>query len=162
MTYDHSHTHCWNQKTPACGQTLEAHKQCCLCDAPYEENLKSKPHLESWAGEFEKFVAGRAQPIKNYKATVGDFHSWVTPEEIKSFIRGLLEKERAEWEKKEKDGVSIYIFESGVEAERGRIVDMVKEMIGKRLEYIRADKKLNTEFDIALNAILASLTNNEK
>lgn len=33
---DHSHTHCWKQgKSPACGQSLESHKQCCLCDTPY-------------------------------------------------------------------------------------------------------------------------------
>lgn len=29
----HSHSHCWNQGgKPACGQPLEKHKQCCLCD----------------------------------------------------------------------------------------------------------------------------------
>ncbi len=28
-----SHFHCWQQgKSPACGQLLENHVQCCLCD----------------------------------------------------------------------------------------------------------------------------------
>lgn len=37
MEYErnYSHTHCWNQKTPACGQPLQNHKQCCLCDTKY-------------------------------------------------------------------------------------------------------------------------------
>jgi hypothetical protein len=31
--YNHlSHTHCWNQESPACGIPLEKHTQCCLCD----------------------------------------------------------------------------------------------------------------------------------
>jgi len=34
---NHSHYHCWKQsQPPACGQTLENHKQCCLCDTPYK------------------------------------------------------------------------------------------------------------------------------
>lgn len=39
-TYDYngSHTHCWNQgKSPACGQKIENHKQCCLCDTPMQK-----------------------------------------------------------------------------------------------------------------------------
>lgn len=34
--YEHiSHSHCWAQgKDPACGQKIENHKQCCLCDLP--------------------------------------------------------------------------------------------------------------------------------
>lgn len=43
---DGSHYHCWDQvnnedsdiepeDTPACGQPLEKHKQCCLCNVPY-------------------------------------------------------------------------------------------------------------------------------
>lgn len=38
MDYErnHSHSHCWNQgKSPACGQSLASHKQCCLCDRSY-------------------------------------------------------------------------------------------------------------------------------
>lgn len=27
----HSHTHCWNQISPACGQPIDKHTQCCLC-----------------------------------------------------------------------------------------------------------------------------------
>jgi len=41
-----SHVHCWNQGTPACGQPLEKHKQCCLCDMPYE------PKIEGWRENF--------------------------------------------------------------------------------------------------------------
>lgn len=44
---NHSHYHCWEQvdnedsdkepqDTPACGQPLKNHKQCCLCDTLYE------------------------------------------------------------------------------------------------------------------------------
>lgn len=33
---DHSHIHCWNQGTStACGQPLEKHTQCCLCDETF-------------------------------------------------------------------------------------------------------------------------------
>ena len=41
---DYSHTHCWNQGSqPACGQKLENHKQCCLCDkkAPEVEECQN-------------------------------------------------------------------------------------------------------------------------
>ncbi|MDD5069032.1 MAG: hypothetical protein PHN89_05570 [Candidatus Pacebacteria bacterium] len=44
---NHSHTHCWNQGgKPACGQPLEKHKQCCLCDTPSPtvEEGKCKKH----------------------------------------------------------------------------------------------------------------------
>ena len=34
----------------------------------------------------------------------------------------------------------------------------VEKLLGERLIYIQADKKLNTEFDIAINAVLAILT----
>lgn len=48
-----SHYHCWNQvdnedndieplETPACGQKLEDHKQCCLCDTPYPQEEKKE------------------------------------------------------------------------------------------------------------------------
>lgn len=34
MNYDqYSHTHCWNQRPPACGILLADHRQCCLCEA---------------------------------------------------------------------------------------------------------------------------------
>lgn len=40
---DYSHTHCWNQgKSPACGQPLENHKQCCLCDMPMPKKEMAK------------------------------------------------------------------------------------------------------------------------
>jgi hypothetical protein len=29
---DHSHYHCWDQETPACGIKKEDHKRCCLCE----------------------------------------------------------------------------------------------------------------------------------
>jgi len=33
-----SHYHCWDQdQPPACGISLENHKQCCLCDTPYSK-----------------------------------------------------------------------------------------------------------------------------
>lgn len=36
-----SHTHCWNQgNSPACGQKIENHKQCCLCDTPAPPNTQ--------------------------------------------------------------------------------------------------------------------------
>lgn len=38
---NYSHYHCWDQKTPACGQPLEKHKQCCLCDT-------LSPQVEKW------------------------------------------------------------------------------------------------------------------
>lgn len=48
---NHSHYHCWDQvnnedsdiepqDTPACGQKLEDHKQCCLCDTVYKPRPK--------------------------------------------------------------------------------------------------------------------------
>lgn len=41
---NHSHYHCWEQYkyefgtelNPACGQPIENHKQCCLCDTKFE------------------------------------------------------------------------------------------------------------------------------
>ena len=40
---DYSHTHCWKQEDgPACGQPLENHKQCCLCDTPYSSKKPPK------------------------------------------------------------------------------------------------------------------------
>lgn len=39
---DYSHVHCWNQESPACGQPLEKHKQCCLCDLPSPEIVEKK------------------------------------------------------------------------------------------------------------------------
>lgn len=35
---DRSHTHCWNQQSPACGQSLDKHTQCCLCSAVTENS----------------------------------------------------------------------------------------------------------------------------
>lgn len=38
MDYErnYSHDHCWKQiGHPDCNQPMEAHKQCCLCDTPY-------------------------------------------------------------------------------------------------------------------------------
>ena len=49
---DYSHTHCWNQKTPACGIPLEKHTQCCLCDVKVEEKIPKSDLLE-WAKENE-------------------------------------------------------------------------------------------------------------
>ena len=45
----YSHSHCWNQgKNPACGQPLENHKQCCLCDTVYKprKRFPSQPNSE--------------------------------------------------------------------------------------------------------------------
>ena len=45
---DYSHTHCWNNEQrnlggiPPCGQKLEDHKQCCLCDLKYPQQEKNK------------------------------------------------------------------------------------------------------------------------
>lgn len=40
---DFSHSHCWNQGgSPACGQSLESHKQCCLCDTVFPEPTMSE------------------------------------------------------------------------------------------------------------------------
>jgi hypothetical protein len=50
---DYSHTHCWNQKTPACGIPLEKHTQCCLCDVKVEEKI-SKSDLLEWANKSKK------------------------------------------------------------------------------------------------------------
>lgn len=44
---NYSHSHCWNQTTPACGQDLKDHKQCCLCDTKYGE-------AEDWEKNNEK------------------------------------------------------------------------------------------------------------
>lgn len=33
---NYSHSHCWNQTTPACGISLKKHKQCCLCDTKFD------------------------------------------------------------------------------------------------------------------------------
>ena len=42
---NHSHYHCWNQdQPPACGQKLENHKQCCLCDTPTPSLEKECEH----------------------------------------------------------------------------------------------------------------------
>lgn len=59
---DHSHTHCWDQKSPACGQELSKHGQCCLCDTPYPQNrsdsvtLPDSKSTESWEEEFDKMM----------------------------------------------------------------------------------------------------------
>lgn len=56
---DGSHTHCWDQvdnedsdiepqDMPACGQPLEKHKQCCLCDMPAPDKI------EVWEEEFNE------------------------------------------------------------------------------------------------------------
>lgn len=45
----YSHSHCWNQgKSPACGQPLKNHKQCCLCDTVYKprKRFPSQPNSE--------------------------------------------------------------------------------------------------------------------
>lgn len=40
---DFSHSHCWAQgRPPACGQPLEKHTQCCLCDTPVPANSEGK------------------------------------------------------------------------------------------------------------------------
>lgn len=43
MSYErnHSHSHCWNQEFPACGQSISTHKQCCLCDTSKPSKNKS-------------------------------------------------------------------------------------------------------------------------
>ncbi len=46
---DFSHSHCWHQKTPACGIPLEKHTQCCLCDVLYDQgkvNASTPPRCE--------------------------------------------------------------------------------------------------------------------
>lgn len=51
---DGSHNHCWEQKgenKPACGQPLEKHKQCCLCDTPIP------PTDNGWESRFDKEMA---------------------------------------------------------------------------------------------------------
>lgn len=59
---DHSHVHCWDQEGgfPACGESLNEHKQCCLCDTPIPESFTvPKPDflkdnlLEDWEQEFK-------------------------------------------------------------------------------------------------------------
>jgi hypothetical protein len=46
--YKGSHTCCWNQgKSSACGQPIENHKQCCLCDTPFPaERTGDKGRIE--------------------------------------------------------------------------------------------------------------------
>lgn len=53
---DHSHTHCWNQTSPACGQPLEKHTQCCLCSAVPEktENIQSDLNYKPSQQESDK------------------------------------------------------------------------------------------------------------
>lgn len=59
---DYSHSHCWNQKgenKPACGQPLETHTQCCLCEEKYHigesNNMVPLPTEDSWEGDIEKW-----------------------------------------------------------------------------------------------------------
>lgn len=50
----YSHSHCWQQgKNPACGQPLENHKQCCLCDTVYKprKRFPSQPNSEEKCGD---------------------------------------------------------------------------------------------------------------
>lgn len=119
---DHFHTHCWEQKgdnTPACGQPLEKHEQCCLCDTPAPEKK------EEWKIKFvEKFFV--------YKLG-GKFPDHVGAEkEAVIFIQSLLEKERkiGKEEGYAEEGIKCYEHcEKTRQQERQRILYKIRERI---------------------------------
>ena len=82
---NHSHTHCWNQgDRPACGITLEKHKQCCLCDTSMTS--------QTWRDRFnEKF-----QDCRNGKNSVGLQYVDVPEKSLKDFIQSELSQQRKE------------------------------------------------------------------
>lgn len=103
---DYSHYHCWQQvenedsdiepqKTPACGQPLEKHTQCCLCDtpAPKSEEEKIIKGAEDFANRFEGVMKELAEEESKEKGVVGDIGvfngtKWVKvkPEDVFSMV----------------------------------------------------------------------------
>jgi len=79
---NHSHTHCWNQgDRPACGITLEKHKQCCLCDTSMTS--------QTWRDRFDKeYIAGNLK----IDTVVGG----IPFKELKDFIESELSQQRKE------------------------------------------------------------------
>lgn len=88
---DFSHSHCWNQgKSPACGQPLENHKQCCLCDTPAPQKD------EEWQPELRKLMYSYAHDvIKNFEGlSEKPMDSWKLLDKcIPEFIALIKERE---------------------------------------------------------------------
>jgi hypothetical protein len=127
---NYSHYHCWDQsKPPACGQKLEDHKQCCLCDTP-------TPTTDSWEEELIVEV------MEDYIAVVEDTHTGTYVdkvgrrrecfEKLKSFIR--TEKEKSYKEAKDE------LNESNQEYIKGLLKDEVadfKQRVRERITEYR-------------------------
>ena len=73
-----SHYHCWSQnQPPACGQKLEDHKQCCLCNTPYKPRKKVVKKVKDRRSDCcnsSIFHTGRAITTPKNKK---DYGSWV-------------------------------------------------------------------------------------
>lgn len=115
------------------------------------------PLEEGWEKEFEELF-GDAGKLED-----GMLRLWAekAKEKIKQFFSQTLAQERKKYETRIEKlidrGIELHKegMEIGRQEERVKVVEAVKGLLGKRVEYITADKKLNTEFDIALNAVLA-------
>lgn len=110
-----SHSCCWEQgKDPACGQSLESHKQCCLCPA-------TPPETSSWEEEFDKIFELEAQGCsecggyelvdnRETRYPKGKYHCEYNLEKIKGFISRIASSE----------------YKRGVEDRKKEIIELIK------------------------------------
>ncbi len=76
---DYSHSHCWNQETPACGQPIEKHTQCCLCSmkSPAELNLASQEETPCFECDHIGGDCGRHNPPQSIEEGLKiEFAKW--------------------------------------------------------------------------------------
>lgn len=115
---DFSHAHCWIQgKNPACGQKIENHKQCCLCDTP-------SPVVTNEGGWEEKLKIVEKQKGINFKG-----FRFIPVVEVENLIHSSIlpkEREKAYYEGfdaggKTKGGTGRIMYMRGVQEERKQI-----------------------------------------
>jgi uncharacterized membrane protein len=109
---DYSHSHCWNQsKNPTCGQSLESHKQCCLCDLEYKNGYKknTKGLMETIQQDLDngKFgmICSNETTFKEYISSKLTSHT-IPKESIIEVIKeieGMKKEEKGHWEIPEED-----------------------------------------------------------